>query len=78
MRVGRGRRLVVSSLTALNVCTILGDRLDLASLQDKYQHGRERVVRTQSGREIRAELVVRPFPISLSPASSAFPLGAPR
>lgn len=52
-------------MSSLNVCTILGDRLDLSSLQDKIT-GAERVVRTQSGREIRAELVVSPTPLTLS------------
>ena len=42
----------------MNVCTILGDRLDLSSLQEKQTRDGERIVRTQSGREIRAELVV--------------------
>ncbi len=49
---------IVSSLSSLNVCTILGDRLDLSSLANKQTREGERVVRTQSGREISAELVV--------------------
>ncbi|KAI0704668.1 iron uptake cluster protein [Earliella scabrosa] len=49
---------IISSLASLNVCTILGDRLDLASLADKHTRDGERVVRTQSGREIAAELVL--------------------
>ncbi|KAI0354558.1 FAD/NAD(P)-binding domain-containing protein [Trametes cingulata] len=50
---------ILSTLSALNVCTILGDRLDLASLAAKSaRDGAERVVRTQSGREVRAELVL--------------------
>ncbi|KAH9945201.1 iron uptake cluster protein [Epithele typhae] len=49
---------IVSSLSALNVCTILGDRLDLASLADNKHSNGERVVRTQSGREVQAELVL--------------------
>ncbi|KAI0656066.1 FAD/NAD-P-binding domain-containing protein [Cubamyces menziesii] len=49
---------ILSTLSALNVCTILGDRLDLSSLSDKQTASGERVVRTQSGREIRAELVL--------------------
>ncbi|RDX46369.1 iron uptake cluster protein [Lentinus brumalis] len=49
---------IVSSLSSLNVCTILGDRLDLSSLANKQTREGERVVRTQSGREISAELVL--------------------
>ncbi|KAI9060789.1 iron uptake cluster protein [Trametes sanguinea] len=50
---------ILSTLSALNVCTILGDRLDLASLEKGTDaSGAERIVRTQSGREIRAELVL--------------------
>ena len=50
---------VLSTLSALNVCAVLGDRLDLASLDKAAERdGAERIVRTQSGREIRAELVV--------------------
>ncbi|RPD70120.1 iron uptake cluster protein [Lentinus tigrinus ALCF2SS1-7] len=49
---------IVSSLSSLNVCTILGDRLDLSSLASKETRDGERVVRTQSGREISAELVL--------------------
>ncbi|OSC99602.1 FAD/NAD(P)-binding domain-containing protein [Trametes coccinea BRFM310] len=50
---------ILSSLSALNVCTILGDRLDLSSLEKGTDvSGAERIVRTQSGREIRAELVL--------------------
>ncbi|EJF61918.1 iron uptake cluster protein [Dichomitus squalens LYAD-421 SS1] len=49
---------ILSTLATLNVCTILGDRLDLSSLQQKRTQDGERVVRTQSGREIRAELVL--------------------
>ncbi|CDO72029.1 hypothetical protein BN946_scf184943.g64 [Trametes cinnabarina] len=50
---------ILSTLSALNVCTILGDRLDLASLEKGADaSGAERIVRTQSGREIRAELVL--------------------
>ncbi|KAH9895611.1 hypothetical protein C8Q73DRAFT_688697 [Cubamyces lactineus] len=49
---------ILSTLSALNVCTILGDRLDLSSLSDKQSSSGERVVRTQSGREIQAELVL--------------------
>ncbi|KAI0367108.1 FAD/NAD(P)-binding domain-containing protein [Pilatotrama ljubarskyi] len=52
---------ILSTLSALNVCTILGDRLDLASLAEDANaecNGAERIVRTQSGREIRAELVL--------------------
>ncbi|KAI0824370.1 FAD/NAD-P-binding domain-containing protein [Trametes gibbosa] len=49
---------ILSTLSALNVCTILGDRLDLSSLSDRKNRAAERIVRTQSGREIRAELVL--------------------
>ncbi|KAM5545753.1 hypothetical protein V8D89_000791 [Ganoderma adspersum] len=49
---------ILSSLSTLNICTILGDRLDLSSLKSKDVRDGERVVRTQSGREIRAELVL--------------------
>ncbi|KAI0668115.1 FAD/NAD-P-binding domain-containing protein [Trametes maxima] len=49
---------IISSLSALNVCAILGDRLDLASLSKGAERNGERIVRTQSGREIRAELVL--------------------
>ncbi|KAI0708726.1 iron uptake cluster protein [Cerioporus squamosus] len=49
---------IVSTLSSLNVCTILGDRLDLSSLSNKQTREGERVVRTQSGREISAELVL--------------------
>ncbi|KAH9940068.1 uncharacterized protein BXZ73DRAFT_99068 [Epithele typhae] len=50
--------LVISSLSALNVCIILGDRLHLVSLADNKHSNGERVARTQSGREAQAELVV--------------------
>ena len=59
--------IVVSQLSALNVCTILGDRLDLSSLANKTECDGQRVVRTQSGREIRADLVVRPARSSAPP-----------
>ncbi|KAH9915636.1 iron uptake cluster protein [Amylocystis lapponica] len=54
---------VVSRLTALNVTTILGDRLDLSSVKAgktvTAANGTvERVVRTQSGREVSADLVL--------------------
>lgn len=49
---------VISSLSALNVCTILGDRLDLSTLDQKKSPSAERVVRTVSGREITADLIV--------------------
>ncbi|KAH9847730.1 FAD/NAD-P-binding domain-containing protein [Lenzites betulinus] len=49
---------ILSTLSALNVCTILGDRLDLSSLSDSQSSITERIVRTQSGREIRADLVL--------------------
>ncbi|KAI1793690.1 iron uptake cluster protein [Ganoderma leucocontextum] len=49
---------ILSTLSTLNICTILGDRLDLSSLKSKETRDGERVVRTQSGREIRAELVL--------------------
>ncbi|KAI0738290.1 iron uptake cluster protein [Daedaleopsis nitida] len=49
---------IISSLSALNVHTVLGDRLDLSSLSEKKSRNGERVVRTQSGREIAAELVL--------------------
>ena len=54
---------IVSTLDGLHIDTILGDRLDLASVKEgktvTTPDGRkERVVRTVSGREIRAELIV--------------------
>ncbi len=49
---------VISSLWSLNVCRIFGDRLDLSSLTDKQTRNGKRVVRTQSGRDIAAKLVV--------------------
>ena len=54
---------IVSTLDDLHIDTILGDRLDLASVREgktvTTPDGRkERVVRTVSGREIRAELIV--------------------
>ncbi|OBZ77598.1 Apoptosis-inducing factor B [Grifola frondosa] len=54
---------IVSGLTALNVDVILGDRLDLSSVSAGKTvrigaGGEERVVRTESGREIHAELVL--------------------
>ena len=52
--------VVVSQFSAPNICTILGDRLDLSSLANKMECGGQRAVRTQSGREIRADLIVRP------------------
>lgn len=53
---------MISALSSLNVKTILGDRLDLASLAaPKTNETGERVVRTSSGKEIAAELVVRPL-----------------
>jgi apoptosis-inducing factor 2 len=56
---------VLSSLESLGVQTILGERLDLASLEQlvptKLGQGHDRMARTVSGREIRAELIVRDF-----------------
>ena len=51
---------IVATLSSLNVCTVLGDRLDLDSLTAKRTRDgtQERVVRTVSGREIAADLVV--------------------
>ncbi|KAH9927882.1 iron uptake cluster protein [Amylocystis lapponica] len=54
---------IVSRLSALNVTTILGDRLDLSSVSSgktlRSSNGTlERVVRTQSGREVSAELIL--------------------
>ena len=49
---------IVATLSSLNVCTVLGDRLDLDSLAAKRTRDGERVVRTLSGREIAADLVV--------------------
>ena len=51
---------IVATLSSLNVCTVLGDRLDLESLSAKRTRDgtQERVVRTMSGREIAADLVV--------------------
>ncbi|KAH9914403.1 FAD/NAD-P-binding domain-containing protein [Epithele typhae] len=46
------------NLSALNVCTILGDRLDLASLHDNKHCNGERVVHTQTGHKVQAELVL--------------------
>ena len=52
---------VVEALSALNVNTILGDRLDL-SQPDKTERNKdgvvEHVVRTLKGREIRASIIV--------------------
>ena len=50
--------VVLSSLSSLNVSTILGDRLDLSTLGQKSNPSAERVVRTVSGREISADLIV--------------------
>ncbi|KZT63580.1 iron uptake cluster protein [Daedalea quercina L-15889] len=54
---------IMSTLTVLDIATILGDRLDLSSVKEgktiTTPDGRkERVVRTVSGREIRAELIL--------------------
>lgn len=54
---------IVSTLTELDIPTILGDRLDLASVKEgktviNPDGKKERVVRTVSGREIRAELIL--------------------
>ncbi|KAH9934039.1 iron uptake cluster protein [Epithele typhae] len=49
---------IISSLSGLNICTMLGDRLDLASLADNKHSNGERVVRTQSGCEVQAKLVL--------------------
>ena len=49
---------IVATLSSLNVRTVLGDRLDLDSLAAKHTRTGERVVRTLSGREIAADLVV--------------------
>ncbi|KZT69492.1 iron uptake cluster protein [Daedalea quercina L-15889] len=54
---------VISTLAALDIITILGDRLDLSSVKEgktvTTPDGRkERVVRAISGREIRAELIL--------------------
>lgn len=54
---------IVSTLDGLHIDTILGDRLDLTSVKEgktvTTPDGRkERVVRTVSGREVRAELIV--------------------
>ncbi|OBZ73235.1 Apoptosis-inducing factor B [Grifola frondosa] len=55
---------IMSALAALNVNTILGDRLDLSSLSPRKtvrigtSGKEERVVRTEGGREVRAELVL--------------------
>lgn len=57
--------LVVSALESLHVKMVLGERLDMASLaaSSKDKHGRAvRTVRTQSGREISAGVVVRSVP----------------
>ncbi len=54
-------RIVVQSLIALNVDMILGERLDMSSV-DKVNDAGQRVVRTQSGKEIAADvLVCRPL-----------------
>lgn len=55
--------IVLSTLSSLNVNFILGERLDLGFTGKTVinEQGKpERIVRTQSGREIRAELVVSP------------------
>ncbi|GBE85966.1 iron uptake cluster protein [Sparassis latifolia] len=54
---------ILARLSALNVDTILGERLDLSSLTNGQavrgeNDSIERVVRTQNGRQIRAELIV--------------------
>ncbi|KAH9841100.1 iron uptake cluster protein [Rhodofomes roseus] len=54
---------IMSTLTELDIPTILGDRLDLASVKEgrtviNPDGKRERVVRTVSGREVRAELIL--------------------
>lgn len=54
---------IMSTLDDQHIDTILGDRLDLASVKEgrtvTTPDGRkERVVRTISGRELRAELIV--------------------
>ncbi|KZT02008.1 iron uptake cluster protein [Laetiporus sulphureus 93-53] len=54
---------VMPSLAALNVNVILGERLDLSSIKEGKtvttpDGKKERVVRTLSGREIRAELIL--------------------
>ena len=55
--------LVVEALSTLKVNTILGDRLDL-SYSGRTERNKdgvlEHVVRTTSGREVRASLVVSP------------------
>jgi hypothetical protein len=55
-------RTALSALKELNIETILGERLDLASLPKTVVNDKgvsEKVVRTQSGKEINAGLVVR-------------------
>ena len=57
-------RLVVSALESLNVKTILGERLDMSSFAKTSVDRRGRTVRTvktQSGREISAGIVVCTF-----------------
>jgi apoptosis-inducing factor 2 len=52
----------VSTLLEMNVQTILGERLDLAAPPKTVVNDEgvpERVVRTQSGKEIQAGVVVR-------------------
>lgn len=52
----------MSALEALNVDVILNDRLDLSSLPRKHSpptpHPVERVIRTQNGRELHADLIL--------------------
>ena len=56
--------LVMKAMDGLNVDVILGERLDLASTDDRTHGTRDgrRIVRTARGREIVADLVVCCFP----------------
>ena len=52
----------MKSMNEVNVDVILGERLDLDSIPSKVDSTKPTIVRTVTGREISADLLVRLFP----------------
>ena len=58
--------IVMKSMNQLDVDVVLGERLYLDSIPSKVDSTKHTIVRTVTGREISADLLVRLFPAFLS------------
>jgi hypothetical protein len=68
---------IVYSLEETGVSVVLGERLDLASLDEGLEKDGMKVVKTMTGREIAADLVVRSITFFICASATKYNTTAP-